>query len=406
MPRPYLYHVWHRTSFDALPAWSSKTITGPRTSGTGTETKKVYSLKKDMEQLRADGKAKGIVDDSVVSVGKSLNGKELWALKVGKGSTHKVLITGCHHAREWISVEVAYLVAEYLIQNYTATPSNDKEKRIKHLLMNREILFIPMVNPDGHEYTTTVDRRWRPVRKAYNLPAKTFVAPKLGGGSRSIPYPAAVYTGVDMNRNYATTTWGQETFNSGYATTSRDPRDSGANSVWCGPSGSSETETKIIDDLIRKGKFRASLTYHSFSQLLLYPDAAASDAFVQDVGKGMEELINQYGNAYRYLAGSAMYPTTGDMTDLAYEQAKGRPTYTPELRPGESAARSRWFSGLPEREIGPCFEENLAAALALINCAGHDSIPSKISCSIKLTMPPLVCTVVRNCWDVFKGWTP
>jgi carboxypeptidase T len=380
-----------------------KKLTGP-----GTETKDVYSLKKDMAQLRTDGAAKGIVDAGVVDVGTSSEGRELWALKVGKGASHKVLFTGCHHAREWISVEIPYLVAEYLIQNYTSSPTTDKEKRIHHLVENREIWFVPMTNPDGHEYTTRTDRRWRPNRKAYALPGATISAPRFGGGGpRSITYVTKVYTGVDINRNYATSTWGQETFVGPDPTTSRDPNDSGAGSIWCGPAAGSEAETQRISALIAAHGFKAGITYHNYGQLLLYPDAASGDAFVQDVGKGMNTLIAEHGNPYTYQSGSALYPTTGDLMDYSYEKVPGRPAYTPELRPKIPPAPGSWaFSGLPDSQIEPCFKENLGAALALINCAGHASAPGGCTWKLRWGFPPLVCQVVLNCWNVFKGWTP
>jgi len=409
MPRPFHYHIWHRPVFDPLPAGASSVISVPRLSGAGSESRTVYSLKKDMNELRAEGKAKGIVDDSVIHVGKSSvsPGRELWALKVGNGSAHKILFTGCHHAREWISVEIPYLVAEYLIRNYRDPPTTDKERRIKHLLMNREIWFVPMVNPDGHEHTITMNRNWRANRHAYPLPMGSFTALRLGGGpGRPISYPAATYVGVDINRNYATATWGQETFHGGFATTSRDPQDGGADSIWCGPGGSSEAEAKTIDDLFNQKRFRASITYHNFSQLLLYPDAAAGDRFVQDVGNGMSQLIAESGNPYTYQSGSALYATTGDLMEFSYEKSPGRPTFTPELRPKDPPPVGHEFSGLPESEIEPCFKENLSAALALINCAGFNSVGGGSSCQFALAIPPWRCQVVLNCWEVFKGWTP
>src|SRR6266436_5844016 len=103
--RPYLYHVYDRSAFNRLPAWSASPITVPGPPPVATEVKQMYSLKKDMDQLRADGAAKGIVDFGVRDVGQSWRGKRLWALKVGNGAAHKVLFTGCHHAREWVSVE-------------------------------------------------------------------------------------------------------------------------------------------------------------------------------------------------------------------------------------------------------------------------------------------------------------
>lgn len=416
-PRPFRYHVYHRDAFNALPNWASHTITVAGLSGSGPETKDVYSLKKDMDQLRVEGAAKGIVDAGVVDVGTSARGRKLWALKVGLGTSHKVLFTGCHHAREWISVEIPYLVAEYLIEKYTATPTTEKEKRIKHLLHNRQIWFVPMVNPDGHVHTMTAPpigkRGWRPNRKAYPLSAGTIAAPRFGGGApRPISYPAGTYTGVDINRNYATPTWGQETFKLGSVKTSRDPQDSGENSIWCGRSGSGEAESQAIDALIAAQNFRASITYHSFSQLLLYPDAASADAYVQWVGSGMRDLINDpaHGNPdpYTYQSGSALYPTTGDLMDFSYNRMPARPTFTPELRPTEAIATANgWaFSGLPESEIGPCFREHLGAALALINCAGHNASTMNRGVSAATAMPASKCQIVRHCWEVFRAWTP
>jgi hypothetical protein len=416
MARPYFYHVWHHPDFDDLPAFASATLSVKKFSGTGTEFDTFYSLKKDLEELRKEGKAKGIVDDSVVSIGKSSEvweqndekhqGREIWALKVGLGSDHKVLFTGNHHAREWISVEIPYLVAEYLIQNYTDSPTNEKERRIKHLLLNREIWFVPMVNPDGHFYTTKVNRNWRPNRKTYNLPAGTVSRPASKGGD--VSYDAGPYTGVDLNRNYATADWGVETFdNDGFVATSRNPQDGGENSIWCGMAPSGENESGAVDSLVRREGFRASISYHSYSQLLLYPEAARSDDFVQWVGEGMRDLIKEKGNPYAYSSGNELYPTTGSLMDFSYEKDSGRPSYTPELRPPHPPPNeAHTFSGLPKEQIEPCFHENLGAALAMINSAGHDTEAAPTGWQVTLSSEAITGQVVQNSWEVFKGWAP
>ncbi len=413
----YHYHVLHRPDFDKLAAWSSAKVKVLNLAGTGFDNPTMYSLQKDMDQLRADGAKLGIVDAGVKDVGNSAEGKKLWALKVGNGS-HKVLFTGCHHAREWISVEIPYLVAEYLVTNYRPNPdpTDEKAKRIKHLLMNRQIWFVPMLNPDGHEYTTLTDRNWRTnLGKHYVDPGTIARAPANGG---PVSYPGGTYIGVDINRNYAYK-WGQETFSGTIVRTSRNPMDCGELGwgIWCGvgPSGTSkgEPESNAIHRLNLNG-FRAGITYHSYSQFLLYPDAAdpdpvtgrASDTFVRDwVGHGLRDLIALYGNTYEYKPGSANYPLTGGLRDFQYEQARGRPSSTVELRPDPGGAGA--FSALPESEIGPCFRENLPAALALINCAGHDTAAGSRRCSVVTASPPSKCQVVRHAWQVFRvGWTP
>jgi carboxypeptidase T len=404
------YHLWDHPNLAGQPAFATTSIPVPTnvplrgSPSTTSEIKTFQSLKNDLAQLRSDGAAKGIVDPTVTDVGLSTEGRELWALKLGKGSAQKVLFTGCHHAREWISLEVPYLVAKFLIDNYTSTPSTDKEKRIKHLVDNREIWFVPLVNPDGHEFSVTNDRYWRSNRNPITFAADTvLVAPQFGGGTRTILIKAGTYTGVDINRNYPTATWGQETNDHGAIRTSRDPADS-ATGVWAGPSPGSEVETQLIVGLIAQQQFRSSITYHSFSQLLLFPGASAKDAYVQFVGKGMSHLIDANGNPYSYEVGDKLYPTTGDLMEFTFQAVPGRPTFTPEVRPGPGATPDQFYSGLSESEIEPTFAENLGAALALINCAGFDA-PAD---SLTLTWTPAtsVAQVVRNCWRVFEGFTP
>ncbi len=394
------YHVWDHPDLAGRDAFSTVEIDVPTVDGTSTETKSFQSLHNDMDKLRADGAAKGIVDDSVVDVGNSTEGRQLWAIKMGKRPDHKVLFTGCHHAREWISVEVPFLVAKFLIDTYADTPSDEKGKRIKHLLDNREIWFVPMVNPDGHNHSVMVQRTWRPNRKEYIFDHDEVIqAPQLrGGGTRTITVKAGSYRGVDLNRNYPTTTWGKET-----QATSRDPADS-KYGIWAGPSAASEIETQAVVALIAAQSFRASITYHNFSQLLLYPGAAAHDALVQDIGQGMSKLIDANGNPYTYESGDALYPTTGDLMEYCYDVLPGRPTFTPEVRPREGAPANLAFSGLPEAEIEPTFKENLGAALALINCAGFDAPATSVT--IPWTSDTQVGQVVRNCWKVFQGMNP
>jgi hypothetical protein len=153
---------------------------------------------------------------------------------------------------------------------------------------------------------------------------------------------------------------------------------------------------------MRSEGFRSSITYHNFSQLLLFPSAARRDAYLQFVGDGMGRLINAHGNPYTYESGDALYPTTGDLMEFSYEIAPGRPTFTPEVRPRPSAPSSAFFSGLPESEIEPTFQENLNAALALINCAGFDAPADRVR--LTWTADMTVAQVVRNGWRAFEGF--
>ena len=264
-------------------------------------------------------------------IGRSLENRPIWALRIGerRGSEHKLLFMGCHHAREWISVEVAYLLAEHLVKKAGESPVMD-------WLQRGEIWVAPMVNPDGHEYSRTQDRLWRKNRR------------RNADGS----------IGVDPNRNYGYM-WGTLDVN----TSSHVPRDE----TYVGPRAFSEPETQAVRNLVARELFRGVITYHSFSQLILYPwgytSKPAPDANtglkMARLAKQMSRLIHGvHHSTYKPQQSSQLYPTAGDTTDWTYGEY-GIPSFTIELRP-DSVERGGFI--LPAREIQPTFEENLPAA--------------------------------------------
>ena len=68
------------------------------------------------------------------------------------------------------------------------------------------------------------------------------------------------------------------------------------------------------------------------------------------------------------------------------------------------AFEGRRYGFISADEIGPTFEENLGAALALINCAGFDAPADVVK--IEWTPGVTVAQVVRNGWKVFEGFGP
>lgn len=104
---------------------------------------------------------------SMTSIGKSYEGRDVYALRVGarssdnedKGPRQTILITGGLHGREWISTSsVSYLL-------WSVVTSYNNEPMITKLLEHFDIVFIPVLNPDGYEYTWQTDRLWRKSRQ-------------------------------------------------------------------------------------------------------------------------------------------------------------------------------------------------------------------------------------------------
>src|SRR5215203_4670101 len=238
-------------------------------------------------------------------IGRSLEDRPIWVLRIGerRASELKWLFMGCHHAREWISVEVASLLTEHLVKGANQAPVRDWLKR-------GEIWVAPMVNPDGHEYSRTQDRLWRKNRR------------RNSDGSM----------GVDPNRNYGYM-WGTLDVN----TSSHVPRDE----TYVGPRAFSEPETRAVRNLVARELFGGVLTYHSYSQLILYPwghtkkeiTDVADLREMRDLADDMQRLIGGvHGKTYVAKQSSGLYLTAGDTTDWTYGEYD-IPSFTVELRP-------------------------------------------------------------------------
>ena len=272
-------------------------------------------------------------------IGRSFENRPIWALRIGerRGSPRKMLFMGCHHAREWISVEVPYLMAQELVQQAN-------KPQIAKWLSTGEIWIAPMVNPDGHEFSRAEPdpdhRLWRKNRR-----------PNPDGS-----------IGVDLNRNYGYM-WGVLDV----PTSSHVPSDA----TYVGPRAFSEPETQAIRNLIAAERFSALITYHSFSQLILYPwgytatpmgDVHDLNMLTQLVQTMAAKIQQVHGVNYVPEQSSSLYPTAGDTTDWSFGEYQ-IPSFTIELRP--AAAEEGGFI-LPADQIQPTWEENRAAAFYLI----------------------------------------
>jgi murein tripeptide amidase MpaA len=276
---------------------------------------------------------------SVQEIGETLENRKIYALKISDNAStdeHEpaVLFAGCHHAREWISVEVPFLFGQYLLENY------DLSQEVRDLVDSSEIWIVPIANPDGLEYSINVYRYWRKNRRAN----------------------ADGTYGVDINRNY------------GYAWGFDDIGSSGqpASDVYRGTAPFSEPETAAIRSLFLGHDFRAMISFHSYAQDILLPwgyttEAAPTGAALEAVAGTMAGLIaGVRGTVYTYGQGSGLlYLTNGDTVDWTYSIA-GAPSYTIELSPVD-IDHGGFFND--EAAIGAIFEENLPAMLYLTRYA-------------------------------------
>jgi len=281
----------------------------------------------------------------VFDIGDTLEKRNLYALKISDNvlleeDEAEVLFLGGHHAREWISVEVPFQMGKYLAEHYASDPA------VKRFVDQCEIWIVPLVNPDGLEYSIHGYRLWRKNRR------------DSGNGE----------FGVDLNRNYAYK-WGVDNLGS-----SSNP----ASEVYRGTAPFSEPETQAVRDLFMKKNFQAMISFHSYNQVILYPWAFTSQppeglAALREIAEEMSlrmQAVN--GRIYEYgQSGDALYLSNGDVTDWAYALS-GIPAYTIEITPID------WASGgffNRQEDIDPIFRENLPAMAYLIDRAIREYKP-------------------------------
>lgn len=274
----------------------------------------------------------------VVEIGRSLEDRPIHAILItdfaNEGEEEKepaILFLGTHHAREHLSTEVPIYLTEKLIEGYGTN------QRITDLINHREIWIIPLVNPDGTIFDTD-GGRYKSWRK-----------------NRSQNYDGS--SGVDLNRNYGYM-WGKEG-------SSGNPRSE----TYRGPAAWSEPEVVSIREFVlNHTNISILLTYHTYSELILYPwgytydpiaDQRAQAVFVEMANK-MAAMTN-----YTPMPGSDLYLVSGETCDWAWGE-RGIFGFTFELYP------IRWGREgfYPGDEIIPTVGAlNLEPALYLIDLA-------------------------------------
>ena len=144
----YSYHIIHEN----LESFYASRLTDNYTREFGLGSMGGYYTLDEAVQRLDDIQSEypGFVSEKI-SIGTTFQGRDIWAIKVTNNSSDasnkpQVLYTGMHHAREPMSFMNLYYFIYWLLENY----GNDSDA--SYILDNRELWFIPIVNPDGYEY--------------------------------------------------------------------------------------------------------------------------------------------------------------------------------------------------------------------------------------------------------------
>ena len=233
------------------------------------------------------------------SIGKSYQGRDLWAVKISDNvnvdeAEPEVMFDGTHHADEHMATEMTLHILHWLVDGYGVDP------RITSIVNTREIWIVFLVNPDGAEYDISGGRFhfWRKNRQ---------------------PTPHSSSIGTDLNRNYSYH-WGSG------GRTSTNPQAI----TYHGPFAFSSPEDRAMRDFMAsrvvngRQQIRAAITFHEYGRLVMWPygytlanvpyDMTTQDhAALAIIGKHMAAT-----NGYRPEQASDLYVSDGTSRDYQY----------------------------------------------------------------------------------------
>ncbi len=302
-----------------------------------------------------------IGDSYEKTIGKG--GYDIWAMKISDNVNEEedepeVFYMANMHAREIITPEIILYFMHYLVDNYGS------DGYVTHLVNNREIWLCPTYNPDGHEYVFSGESC-----QNYNDPMLWRKNKRDNNDNGQFD---SYGDGVDLNRNFGYL-WGYDDNGS-----SPDPNSE----TYRGTSAFSEPESQAIRDFVINHNFIITLSFHSYSQLWLYP-WGYEHAFTpdHDIFVAMADSCVFY-NHYAPEIGADLYPVNGDTDDWFYgEQTTKNKIYafTPEVGSSSEAVGGCWGFYPDTSKIEKQILENQGPMLYLAYAAGEEPLIDPIN---------------------------
>jgi murein tripeptide amidase MpaA len=274
----------------------------PPASAAASQFPSGYQAYHTYAELTADVAATAAAHPDIVSmfsIGKSYQGRDIWAVKISDNVTvdenePEVLYDGGTHSDEHMGVEMTLHIMHWLVNGYGTDP------RITNIVNNREIYIVFEVNPDGAEYDISGGRFhfWRKNRQ---------------------PTPGTRAIGTDLNRNFGYR-WGLE------GNTSRNPFAI----TYRGPRAFSAPETRAMRDFLAsrvvngRQQIRTAITFHEAGRLVMWPYGYSYVDIPPDMTRDDHAALVAIGrhmaatNGYRPEQASDLYLTSGTTRDYEY----------------------------------------------------------------------------------------
>ncbi len=224
------------------------------------------------EQMQKDSGALASAYPGMVklsSIGKSVEGRDLTLLKIGKGEK-KVLFLGAHHAREYISSSYLMKMVDEYLRAYAGSGKYGNYN-VKNLLDSLTIYVVPMVNPDG---VNLVQHGVDSVKD----PAKVKAMAQLGKDYSE--WKANIH-GVDLNRQYPCH-WEDKPSQTGGP----------ASEMYKGTAPTTEPEVQAVMKLCGEDRFELAASFHSKGEIIYWADSGTVDAIpaAQSIAQSLADV--------------------------------------------------------------------------------------------------------------------
>jgi len=266
------------------------------------------------------------------SIGKSYEGKELLVTKYSTGEGRPaIFVNSGMHAREWIAhASLVWIMNELAVQY-------GSDDDVTAFLNKFDVYLMPLVNPDGYDYSHDSERFWRKTRS------------KNGGWRNCM--------GTDPNRNFDIEFAGEGT--------SSNP----CSDIYHGKKAFSESETAALVAFLQTiPDLHMYIDVHSYSQLWITPYAYTYDrpddaAEVDRVAEvGAKAILGVNGKKFTVgTAPSILYIAAGGSDDYMKAVLGIKYAYTMELRPSDGGM---FGFIVPAAEIPDSGRETMAGIIA------------------------------------------
>jgi len=277
----------------------------------------------------------------VTSIGKSAEHRSLHLLTIGPANAkHQVMMMATMHGREWITPHAVLYTTWKLLQGF-----EEHDPKVMALLKDTQVHILPVLNPDGYEYTRTPPeksadaREWRKNRR--NLCSKC---------------ERAVH-GIDLNRN-----WGIQGKSWGFGA------QRATSEVYQGKRPFSEPEIKAVRDWLLKhnrGKaINGFMDVHCCSGMVLPPfyyrdepeDVRAKNlANSAEIARAMKS-VNKFKYKSRPREADFSDSNTGIGLDWIYAEGGVQNAFMIETR-GNKTKLLKYIFEVPESLILPISKE-------------------------------------------------